>query len=293
MNTYFIRHTEKLDVNGDTRRQLWEGHRIAIHYPENRNGKLKSKDNPSREPSDYRGKGKSCVKILNNLADTGGYVCAQYYQQEKLMLGIVRPNSKITLLKGKWGTKNGRQGRQAVLKTLHLTKVKFVEPINSAVLLVGRPQQGTIMRWHRAGDAIENLIKGRRTKRQLSDLHYTQQEILCSEFLRLSNSKSFDLPRLAHLLLPPGHTMKDIDIIGIATDGKKLLAQVTFKSLKDCHEKFEQLLPYRNPRHSHLLFFCDCDDSLIKDGVRIFPIRKAYDIFTSTLLGKFWLRHSV
>lgn len=293
MNTYFVRHTEKLDIDLGTRLQLWKDRRIAIHYPQDRNGKIQSKDNPSLKPDHYQGKAKSCIKILGELAKAGGYVCAQFYQKEQLMLGIVRPDSDPKLFFGKWGAKNGRQGRTAVLKTLKLTKVKFVDPNNSAVLLVGRPQQGTIMRWHRAGKKVENLIEGRRTKLQLSDLHYTQQEILCSEFLRLSNSKSLGLPRLAHLLLPPGHTMKDIDIIGIAADGKKLLAQVTFKSLKDCRDKFKKLLPYRNPKHSHLLFFCDCGDSIIRDWVRIFPIRKAYDMFTSTSLGRLWLRDSV
>jgi hypothetical protein len=68
---------------------------------------------------------------------------------------------------------------------------------------------------------------------QLSDLSPSQQEILCSEFLRMPEVESRGLPRLVHLLLPPGKTMRDIDIVGTAADGKRLLAQVTFGDRAD------------------------------------------------------------
>ena len=142
------------------------------------------------------------------------------------------PNSKIELLNGKWGGRSGLQGRAAVLKTLRLSNVKLVDPVDYAVLAVGRPRQGTIMQWHLAGKTVENLVPGRRSKPQLSDLAPSQQEILCSEFLRLPEAASLGLPRLAHLLLPTGRTMQDIDIDGIATDAKRLLAQVTFSPLE-------------------------------------------------------------
>lgn len=232
------------------------------------------------------------MRALVDLARTGGYVCAQHHPYPQCMLGFVRPRSKIELFEGKWGRKNDRQGRMAVLKTLRLTKVRLVNPLDSAVLLVGRPRQGTIMRWPLAGRTVENLVEGRRIKPQLSNLAYRQQEILCCEFLRLPDAASLGLPRLAHLVLPPGRTMRDIDIIGIANDGRALLAQVTFGPLSTTTWKIDRLLPYRDPKRAHLLFFCDCADQTNQDGVTIFPIQKAYEIFTSSPLGRIWLRHS-
>jgi hypothetical protein len=285
--TYFIRHTDKLDVDEATRVELWRQNKIAIHYPQDRNGKIKSEDNASLKLDDYEGKGRSCMKILSELAKNGGYVCAQHHQRDDLVLGIVRPQ-QIKLFRGKWGSK---KGRVAILKSLHITNVKKLDPVDYAVLLVGRPRQGTVARWHRAFETkiVEDLVEGRKRNPELSDLHYTQQEILCSEFLRLKNS---GLPQLAHLLLPTGQTMKDIDVIGIAKDGKRLLAQVTFKTQKESRGKLEQLKVYRKGDPAHLLFFCDCSEAGHQDGITVFPIKRAYDSFAASKLGKLWLKQS-
>jgi len=85
--------------------------------------------------------------------------------------------------------------------------------------------------------------------------------------------------------------MRDIDIIGIATDGKMLLAQVTFSPLESATWKIERLLPHRDAKRRHF-FFCDCEGRTDQDGIGIFPITHAYDIFTSTVDGKLWLRRS-
>jgi len=299
MNTFFIRHSTGIDIDDDTRQRLWKERRIAIHFPHEKTGKIGERDRSSINPDDYIGSAKRCMRTLVELAKEGGYICAQHYPHERWMLGLVRPKSKIELVRGAWGERYGMQGRTAVLKTLRLSKVKLVHPLDYAVLSVGRPRQGTIMRWHLAGKTIESLVKGRRKRPHLSDLAPHQQEIFCSELLRLPQAPSLGLPRLAHLLLPTGHTMRDIDIIGVATDGKKLLAQVTFAPLSTVGWKIERLQPYRDPKRAHLLLFCDCDKSqkqdrvTVQDGVTVFPIQTAYDAFVSTPLGRLWLRRSV
>ena len=291
MNTYFIRHTVKLDIDDETRRDLWQGRRIAIHYPYPKSGKLGPKDASSLNPDDYAASGRRALKALVELAKEGGYVCAQHHPEEKWMVGRVSKGSKIEIFKGKWGATE-HEGRTAILKTLRLSKVKLVSPLDFAVLSVGRPRQGTITRWHLAGRRVETLVTGKRHTPQLSDLSFRQQEILCTEFLRLPATASFRLPRLSHLLLPTGLTMKDLDIIGIATDGKKLLAQVTFSKFADSTWKIDRLLTYRDAKRAHLVMFCDCDKQTEHQGVTIFPIRQAFKLFTSTRLGRVWLRNS-
>jgi len=288
MKTYFIRHNTGMDISDETRRRLWDEQRIAIHFPQQKNGKLAAKDNASVNPDDYQGQAKKCMRIFEELANDGGYVCAQHYPHEDWLLGLVNPNSKIELFNGKVAERWG--DRTAVLKTLKLTKCRLVKPLDYAVLAVGRPRQGTMSRWHLAGKTVESLVEHRRSKPQLSDLTPSQQETLCSEFLRLPESKALGLPGLIHLLLPPGRTMRDIDLIGIAEDGKKLLAQVTFAPLTSVGWKCDRLLPYGPD--AHLLLFCDCQQQQTQKGITIFPMQKVYDSFISTASGKLWLQSS-
>jgi hypothetical protein len=86
--------------------------------------------------------------------------------------------------------------------------------------------------------------------------------------------------------------MRDIDIVGIASDAKRLYAQVTFAPLSTATWRLDPLQPYRDAQRNHLVFFCDCPEKTSEHGVTIFPIRKAYEIFTATSLGKLWLQRS-
>ena len=86
--------------------------------------------------------------------------------------------------------------------------------------------------------------------------------------------------------------MRDIDLIGIATDGKRLLAQVKLAPLSTVGWKIDRLQPYRDPKRAHVILFCNCDDTQIQDGITIFPIQDAYNAFISTRLGRLWLRRS-
>jgi hypothetical protein len=74
--------------------------------------------------------------------------------------GYVRPNSEIELLRGSWGTLNDLEGREAILKSLNLTKARVVPEASLATILVGRPIRGTISRWPNAKQAIRNMKNG-------------------------------------------------------------------------------------------------------------------------------------
>ena len=156
--TYFARHTEAIAIDDATRNRLWVEKRIAIHYPFDLSGDM-TQDSRSIEPNDYPLPAQKYIRALRNLAQNGGYVCAQYCGHEECILGFVEPQSHIELVEGYWG-KNERQGRvadwkgrTAILKTLRLTKVKIVAPEEHAIILVGRPRQGTLMRWPSSGES--------------------------------------------------------------------------------------------------------------------------------------------
>jgi len=292
MDTYYIRHTERLDINDATRQRLWEDRRIAIHFPEDKGGRLREHDNASLELADYPRDGRKSMRALTELAKNGGYVCAEYFRRSDCILGYVRPASTIELIRGTWGSRSGRDGREAILKSLPLEKVKLVSPSDLAVIFSARPRQGTIMRWRRAGQTVENAVEGKRAAPSLSSLSPDQQEIMCSEFLRSADAVGLGLPKLVHLLLPVGRTMKGIDICGISDSNRMVFAQVTYLRLEDCGEKLEALLQYRNADRNTLVLFCGCPQSKYKDGVNIVPLQRVYDAFVVTPTGKMWLERA-
>ena len=303
MKTYYIRHTKDLDIDNITRVNLWKNRKIAIHFPEDKQGEIGEKDNDSLDPDDYRPNGKGAIKNLRELAKDGGYVCAQYFIPDKddseCLVGYINPNSEIEFIKGTWGDLKSYNGREAILKALSLQKVRVIKPREQTSLLINCPQQGTISWWHKAGEKVENLVKGiKKSNSGLEDLSTAQQETLCSEFMRLPETEiNFPgLPRLSHLLLPIGRNMKDVDIYGISTDGKKIFAQVTYSNLEEpkVKDKCKKLSKYSDEGKNHLVFFCDTKKpKKDEDGILIFPIQQVFDRFISTKAGKEWLQYSL
>jgi hypothetical protein len=231
--------------------------------------------------------------LLLELANSGGYVCAQHHGYNDVQVGRVEPGSKVELLYGKWGKINHREGRTAILKSLRLGSVKIVKPSDYATILVGRPRQGTLNRWPSAGPLIESLVENKAIDPALASLSFEQQEILCSEFLRLPETAALGLPTLASFVLPIGRTMKDIDVIALATDGKPIFAQVTFSEPARAPWKLERLLKYHDERGCHLLLFCNIEEITAQQGVTLIPLRKAFASFTATDAGKRWLRYTL
>lgn len=281
--TYFSRHTEKLDVDGATRERLLKENLIAIHFPGRAaDDGLDPTDNESLDPQDYHRTKRSVIRTLGKLAEHGGYVCAQYHGYNRTRVGKVIPGTQIQLLHGFWS--DGK--RPAVLKALQLTEVKEIAPSDSAAVLVARPQQGTLLRWHKANGAIEAMVEGRPMPRTLAALSPAQQEILCSEYLRSVDEDMTQLPRLRHLLLPVGRTMKDIDFAGISTNGQRVFAQVTYAGSGDS-KKMNRLRQYASG--GSLVYFCNCKTVRFDDGVVVYPLQRVFDEFTAMESGREWL----
>jgi hypothetical protein len=286
-DTFFIRHNSKLGLDKTTLDSMWQAGRIGIHYPHVK-GVLEAADNESLNLDTYSGRGHSVVKTLLGLAQRGGYVCAQYRDHNDILVGVVEPETAVQLLKGVWVDSYGMPGRIAVMKTLQLQRIQRLPLSECTQLLVGRPRQGTLMRWPSIGHVIGNLIEGRTAKLSISALVPCQQEILCSEFLRVRHAGMPNLPALAHLLLPVGKTMKDIDIYALANDGKRICAQVTHKAFESCKDKSSALKQYASPKN-HLVLFCKTNQYEHLDGMHIVPIEVAFDYFQLNEAGRQWL----
>ncbi len=289
--TYFVRHTLKLGTDEETLKKLWETCTIAIHFPA-RNGVLGEYDNDSLELETYTGAALGGMRVLKELADRGGYVAADYTGYGRL-IGQVLPNSKIKLMKAKWrgGSKFGSlrpKGYPAVLKTLKLSNVMELKPEQQLAVFAGVPPQITISRWPKARSVIRDRVEGILPIRDWRTLSPQQQEILCSEFMRTPEGERLGLPQLAHLLLPVGSTLKDIDIAGIDVNGERIYAQVTHRTEFDSkmEHKLEALKKYKDGQS---IMFCDCHEPHLRNDVWLCPISEVFTLFLETPLGNHWI----
>jgi hypothetical protein len=54
--------------------------------------------------------------------------------------------------------------------------------------------------------------------------------------------------------------------------------------------KGARLSKYKIGDGSHLVLFCDVEKLSVVDGIIVFPIRTAFQLFTSTESGRLWLK---
>lgn len=289
MNTYFIRHSPALDVDAQTITRMWNEDYAGIHYP-HWGQELRAEDCTSLDPEDYSGTGRGSVERLTTIAREGGYLYVTYRGIPGAKLGYVEPGSHIELLRSKWGNRNGLSGREAVLKVLKLTKVINLTATQSLPLSTVQPRQGTICRWKKAGDRVLALVEGM-SSTGLNTLSPDLQEVMCMEYLRQSSVATLGLPVLSSTLAPIGRTMKDVDIYGLAHDGKRVIAQVTYHHLHSgqAKSKLRSLDTYADDG-AVTVMFCRCARATQADSHLVFPLEDVYQNFCiDSEQGRAWI----
>lgn len=287
MQTFFCRHSSELDIDSETRQFLWDNNYLAIHYPTSKKGWDDKQDSQSLNPKDYSGSALKAMNAMQKLSHEGGFVCCVYESQNLYKIGKVLPNTPIEILSGKWGKKNGLDGRIASLKALRITEHKTLTPAETLSLTSVQPRQGTICVWSKVGKRVQNLVEGDQSKITLSDLTPDLQEVLCQEFLRM-NIDPF-IPDMESLLAPIGRTIKDVDILGVSKEGKTVLAQVSYSW--EPAWKIERLRKYDQKGQTELILFCQTDQSKIIDAVKVYPLQRVFELFQRSAKGKNWLAH--
>jgi hypothetical protein len=290
MNTFYARHTWRMDVDKTTRDLIFPEGLIAVHYPHYRDGLLHADDLRSTNPEDHNASGRRALKALNSLASGGGYVLAEYYGQDRVLIGYVKPGTEIQFLEGKWGGLYKLSGRTAVLKTLKMHRVKEIFTADATALLAARPRQGTLMKWPKVRMMVQNLVEGVTVPQSLADLSPAQQEVMCSEFLRQPESAAAGLPVMQTLLLPVGSTLRDLDIYGLTSHGEKIAAQVTYSKFDFVAWKLDKLKGYRDLPNVISLMFCDAEKDFVHEGTKVFPLSEVFHRFTTSEIGRRWLR---
>ncbi|PKV76265.1 hypothetical protein [Pontibacter ramchanderi] len=285
MQTFFCRHSSSLDIDVDTFNFLWDNDYMAIHYPHTKSSNG-YKDTESLNPNDYDTSGKKALNALINISKNGGYIFCVYENKRNYKIGFVAPNTKIELIKGKWGNKNGVGNRVAVLKGLKFKSSLTLNSSEAISLTCAQPRQGTLCIWRSTGARVKNIFHGKISSKILGDLTPDLQEVMCSEFLRVHSDDR--LPRLVSLLTPVGRTMKDVDIVGISATGTKIFAQVTYS--KEPQFKINKLLKYRN-ENNVLILFSKTDNPRDEKNIIIYSIEKVFNEFILTEVGRNWIEN--
>lgn len=289
MNTYFVRHSSDLDLDGVTLNQLWNDDYIAIHYPNDNYNNFPNGDSTSTNPEDYSGTARSSLKTLQELAKNGGYVFSVYKNNPGGKIGYVAPCSKVELLSGVWGNKNGCDGREAILKVIKLDDSKNLSAQNSISLKSVQPRQGTACRWWKVGSRVKSLYTGK-TENVVGSLTPDLQEVMCMEFLRTKAAEKYSLPILKYTLSPVGRTLKDLDIFGITAQNNFISAQVTYHLIGAADWKLKKLNSY-SKKNDFTIYFCKCKEPSIIDGHIIFPLDLVFEEFCiNDKLGKEWFK---
>jgi hypothetical protein len=271
MQSWFARHSMGA-FDDEEHRKLFEADRVAIHYPGKDGAEVKSLD-----PTAYDRRSASVVRRFAELAQEGGYIWAQYPTLGQVKIGTVEAGSRVEFLDSTWNHPRwgeGSQGRPAIIKSLRMTAVREVPPGALMSLRAARPRRGTLSRWRKVGKRLEQVIEGKDLPLQWKSLSPDQLEMAVSEFLRGGGLS--DVPPLAFLLMPPGRTMKDVDIYGVAEDGRKMFVQVTHRKRRDPDPKLRALAPLASP-DSHVILFCNTDDLTKNQGIWIAPNQLLYD----------------
>jgi hypothetical protein len=290
---YFIRHTDDMDVDDSTRKFLWDNHLVGFHFPIDNEDP--TRDSERTTPEYYTGtKGKKAVSALNRLASYGGYVFSTHYPHSQYMLGYIKQGSKITITTGVRGNRCGQAGRIARLKTLALDRVRFIQQSDIFYGLL-KAKTGIFGTIHRAKNAeiVRNLVNHTEPELIFDNLEPSQQEIMCSEALRLSPPPESKLPQMTQLLVRTGGSMPKVDIRGIAADGKLIAAQVTHSAAQSTIDRKHQALrDWGSTIDAHLILFCDVGQEELDNKILKVPIQHIFRRFTTTAEGMRWLRMS-
>lgn len=226
--TVFIRH--KMCSTEKFRRKLLKDGKIALHYS----------DNPNYLDPSYKKSGKHAIRRLQSYCQTGAYVAAEF--EEGWLVGKISSGSEIEPLKADCGGEAHAKEHSSGGTVLHLYKTVQLKDFkvlkNPLALISARPQQGSVCRWRVVGDRVRRMIEDGVLPCELGALSTAEQEVLCYEWLKTQG-------KLQRLLLPIGRTLMDLDIVGINSEGGKVLAQVTFNpGPSECAEKMRRLSSY-------------------------------------------------
>jgi hypothetical protein len=236
MKVIYVRHN--LGVEREILQILWDRALIALDFGESE----------SIDPGAYQGEGIAAMRRLNEYCRTG-VLAAGYFHDLKpteILVGLVDPGSSITILR----CLSKRDGRERIYKTVQLRDARPMSFVDFPLLCAIHPQRRTISSWPLGQAVIEANYFRRPVPEDVRSLSDEQLEVLAFHYLQ---AKSL----IQGLVAPIGRSLIDIDIAGIANDGARVFAQVTFATGEaKISDKAKRLAPYAAKKANCYFFGC-------------------------------------
>lgn len=229
MDAVFVRH-KMGDSTPEILNELWSKKLIAIHFG----------NNWSIEPKDYDSAGKKALTTLGKCCEFGAYVGADFREicPKTMLVGKIERGSKI----------EPKKFDDFVYKVVQLKNCREISYLDYPLLEAIQPRQVTISNWPSAKKHLESILENKKLSFEVQSLAPSQLEVICYEYLRMKGI-------IEALLLPIGRNLKDVDILGINSNGEKIWAQVTYnKNSAEILSKIERLKNYGS-KDSQLIFF--------------------------------------
>jgi len=234
MQPVFVRHN--CSSTSEVLRQLWNERLIALHY----------EDIFSVLPSDYYPAGRKALERLWKYCKSGAIVGANYSRLDgsRMLVGKIIPGSDVIAKE----FIDPETGAKFIYKTVHLENSRIIRYSDYPLLVGVQPRQATITGWPSAKQVLTAALMNNALPRQPSNLHPSQLEVLCYEWLRTSSN-------LERLVMPIGRGLIDIDIFGVTATGNRVLAQVTHSvNLTELKDKESRLLQHAGTSDSVFFF---------------------------------------
>jgi hypothetical protein len=276
----------KMHITQDTQNFFIENGLVGVHYS---GDVLPGKDECSSDPKYYSEKASYVLKRMRYYCETGALVVGYYneHQPIRMIIGLLIPGSEINpVIRDIWISGQYPEGKTCY-KTIQLENFFEIDLTENRQLESCIPRGNVFVNWKVNGidRSIKYLYKLHNKlitpqDRTVYNLSYTQLEVLCSEYLRVTSENY----RIDHLITPVGRSQKSTDIDGINKNGK-VLAQVSYSNdEKEIIRKMSSLSQYIGP-NTQLLYFGPRDKKyLAKENVTYLPIEGIFSEMKDTIL---------
>ena len=255
MTVYFIRHNWDGPEWTPVIQYLFENNKIKIgvHFDN-----VQPPADPF-DPNQYAQRAaKTAIRYLNECSRNQHLVVSSYRNQNEILIGLSKVNSKDTQLI------NGYQ-----IKYVQLTNVRRIQIDEFPLPFLIPPPYATIVRWNMGELAVNSFYFKKEPELTLDLLSPWHLEILVEEWLRRKQL-------LSRKLFKTGGAMKEMDIVGISPQGGYIVAQVKYSCTDNLIEEFFQKI---NLLHNTVGYFFTVNPNNHVQHERLIDLQDVFDDF--------------
>ena len=271
---------------------------VAVHYTDRLKKGVNSEDLENhKDPENYEDNVKPVMKRFKRFCDEGVIVFADYtdppngLEYKAVNIGIIPEHSCFEPKKYLPGDEDFP--KHFIYKQVKLCNCVHLSYSEAVPFFAIQPRGGTVVKWNAAEQLVKFVYKrklGLKIKKESINhqiLLPFQQEVLCSEYLRIKAPNEI---RIKYFLSPVGRGLKTVDIYG-ANDTNHIFAQVSLSTdeseIKNKIGELLQLSREENDFKKPILIYFGPHKTKefvrrIAPKVKFIPLEKVFDEMRNT-----------